>query len=116
VKSLRALLDSAPGQHPVHRRAESSFPVLAITEGTTDPVDIETWWRDALHELRAAADDHAMQSPGPPAASTTNAFSNTNPVRPSSSSPSPRHANWAESNPWLSPPPRWQDHALRIAR
>jgi DNA-binding transcriptional MerR regulator/effector-binding domain-containing protein len=65
VKSLRALLDSAPGQHPVHRRAESSFPVLAITEDTLDPADIETWWRDALHELRAAADDHSMQVAGP---------------------------------------------------
>lgn len=64
VKSLRALLDSAPGQHPVHRRAESSFPVLAITEDTVDPADIETWWREALHELRAAADDHAMQVAG----------------------------------------------------
>jgi DNA-binding transcriptional MerR regulator/effector-binding domain-containing protein len=65
VKSLRALLESAPGQHPVHRQAESSFPVLAITEDTVDPADIETWWRDALHELRAAADDHAMQVTGP---------------------------------------------------
>jgi DNA-binding transcriptional MerR regulator len=65
VKSLRALLESAPGQHPVHRRAESSFPVLAITEDTIDPVDIETWWRDALHELRTAAHDHAMEVTGP---------------------------------------------------
>jgi DNA-binding transcriptional MerR regulator/effector-binding domain-containing protein len=65
VKSLRALLNSAPGQHPVHRRAESSFHVLAITEDTLDPADIETWWRDALHELRAAADDHAMRVTGP---------------------------------------------------
>jgi DNA-binding transcriptional MerR regulator len=66
VNSLRALLECAPGQqHPVHRRAESSFPVLAITEGTLDPGDVETWWREALHELRAAADDHAMQVTGP---------------------------------------------------
>jgi hypothetical protein len=65
VKSLRALLDSAPGQHPVHRRAESSFPALAITEDTVNPADIEIWWRDALHELRAAAADHAMQVTGP---------------------------------------------------
>jgi DNA-binding transcriptional MerR regulator len=65
VKSLRALLDSAPGQRPVSRRAESRFPALAITEDTVDPEDIETWWRDALHELRAAADDHAMQITGP---------------------------------------------------
>src|SRR5271163_3243389 len=58
VNSLRALLDSAPGQHPVHRRAESSFSVLAITEDIRNPADVETWWREALHELRAAADDH----------------------------------------------------------
>jgi DNA-binding transcriptional MerR regulator/effector-binding domain-containing protein len=65
VKSLRALLDSPPGHYAVHRRAESSFPVLAITEDTVEPADIETWWRDALHDLRAAADDHAMQVTGP---------------------------------------------------
>ena len=65
VKSLRALLESAPGQHPVHRRAESSFQVLAITEDSLDPSDVETWWRDALHELRAAADDHGMPVAGP---------------------------------------------------
>jgi DNA-binding transcriptional MerR regulator len=65
VKSLRALLDTTPGQHPVHRRAESSFPVLAITEDTLDPSDVETWWRDALHELRAAANNHAMPVAGP---------------------------------------------------
>src|SRR5246127_4411193 len=41
VKSLRALLDSASGQHPVHRRAESSYSVLAITEDILDPEDIE---------------------------------------------------------------------------
>ena len=63
--SERALLDSAPGQHPVHRRAESSFPVLAITEDIPNPADIDAWWRDALHELRAAANDHAMQVTGP---------------------------------------------------
>src|ERR1700739_779060 len=56
VNSLRALLDNAAGQRPVHRRTESSFPVLAITEDTLDPGNIETWWRDALHELRAAAE------------------------------------------------------------
>jgi DNA-binding transcriptional MerR regulator/effector-binding domain-containing protein len=65
VNSLRALLDSAPGKHPVHRRTESSFPVLAITEGTIDPEDVDTWWRDALHELRAAVDDHGVQVTGP---------------------------------------------------
>src|SRR5246127_750078 len=65
VNSLRALLDSAPGQHPVHRRAESSFPALAITEDTLDPADIQTRWPDALQHPRAAADKHAMQVTGP---------------------------------------------------
>ena len=65
VKSLRALLESAPARQPVHRRAESSFPVLAITEDILDPAGIETWWRDALYELRAAADDHGMEVTGP---------------------------------------------------
>jgi DNA-binding transcriptional MerR regulator/effector-binding domain-containing protein len=65
VNSLRALLESAPGQHPVHQRAESSYPVLAITEDTVDPADIETWWRGALHELRAAADDRDIRVTGP---------------------------------------------------
>jgi DNA-binding transcriptional MerR regulator/effector-binding domain-containing protein len=66
VHSLRALLESAAGQEcPVHRRAESSYPALAITEDILDTADIESWWRDALHELRAAADDHAMQVTGP---------------------------------------------------
>jgi DNA-binding transcriptional MerR regulator len=66
VKSLRALLEYAPGQqHLVHRRPESSFPVLAITEDIRNPEDIESWWREALHELRAAADDHGMQVTGP---------------------------------------------------
>ena len=66
VNSLRALLECAPGQqHPVHRRAESSFPVMAITEDIRNPAEIESWWRDALHELRAAADDHGMQVTGP---------------------------------------------------
>ena len=66
VHSLRALLECAPGQQrPVHRRAESSFPVLAISEDIRNPADIESWWRDALHELRAAVDEHAMQVTGP---------------------------------------------------
>ena len=66
VSSLRALLECAPGQqHPVHRRAESSFPVLAITEDIRIPADIDNWWRDALRELRAAADHHGIQVTGP---------------------------------------------------
>src|SRR6476661_3937441 len=65
VNSLRALLECVPGQqHPVHQRAESSFPVLSISPQIRNPADIETWWRDALHELRAAADDHGMQVTG----------------------------------------------------
>jgi DNA-binding transcriptional MerR regulator len=65
VTSLRALLEDASGQHPVHRRAESSFSALAITEEILDVADIDTWWRDALHELRCAADDNGAQVTGP---------------------------------------------------
>src|SRR5580658_5301264 len=39
VNSLRALLESASEQHPVHRRAESSFSVMAITEEIRDVAD-----------------------------------------------------------------------------
>jgi DNA-binding transcriptional MerR regulator/effector-binding domain-containing protein len=65
VNSLRALLDSPAGLHPVHRRPESGFSALAITEDTLDPADIEDWWRDALAELRHAAVDHSLQITGP---------------------------------------------------
>jgi DNA-binding transcriptional MerR regulator/effector-binding domain-containing protein len=65
VHSLRALLDSAPGQPTVHRRTESSSSALAITEGTLDPADIETWWREGLHELRTAVEDQHMLVTGP---------------------------------------------------
>ena len=65
VNSLRALLDSPAGLQPVHRRAESSFPALAITEDNLDPVDIEAWWREALAELRRAAADNALNITGP---------------------------------------------------
>jgi len=64
VNSLSALLDSAPGQHPVQRRAESSCSALAITEDIPDPADLESWWCEALYELRAAADEHGMQVTG----------------------------------------------------
>jgi DNA-binding transcriptional MerR regulator/effector-binding domain-containing protein len=64
VSSLRALLDNAPAQQPVHRRAESSYSALAITEEAVDPEEIDGWWRDALHELRAAADEHGMRVTG----------------------------------------------------
>jgi len=65
VESFRALLEGAPGQRPVHRRAESSFRAAAITEDTLDPGDVGTWWRDALHELRTVTGDHGMQVTGP---------------------------------------------------
>jgi DNA-binding transcriptional MerR regulator/effector-binding domain-containing protein len=65
VKSLRALLESGSGQHPVHRRAESSFGVLAITEDGLEAASIQTWLRDALHELRCAAEDSGAQVTGP---------------------------------------------------
>jgi DNA-binding transcriptional MerR regulator/effector-binding domain-containing protein len=65
VNSLRALLDSPAGLQPVHRRAESSFSALAITEETLDPADIEVWWREALAELRRAAADNVLQIAGP---------------------------------------------------
>jgi DNA-binding transcriptional MerR regulator len=66
VNSLRALLECPPGrQQPVHRRAESSYSALAITEDTVDPEEIDGWWRDGLYELRAAADEHGMQVTGP---------------------------------------------------
>jgi DNA-binding transcriptional MerR regulator/effector-binding domain-containing protein len=65
VNSLRALLDSPAGPQPVHRRAESSFSALAITEDTLDPADIEAWWSEALAELRRAAADNVLQIAGP---------------------------------------------------
>jgi DNA-binding transcriptional MerR regulator/effector-binding domain-containing protein len=65
VNSLRALLDGPAGQQPVHRRAESSFSALGITEDTLDPADIEAWWRDALADLRRAAADNVLQIAGP---------------------------------------------------
>jgi DNA-binding transcriptional MerR regulator len=65
VNSLRALLGGPAGTQPVHRRAESSVPALAITEDTLDPADIETWWREALAELRRVAADNLLQIAGP---------------------------------------------------
>jgi len=65
VNSLRALLDSPAGPQPVHRRAESSFSALAITEDTLDPADIEAWWHGALAELRRATADHGLLVTGP---------------------------------------------------
>jgi DNA-binding transcriptional MerR regulator/effector-binding domain-containing protein len=65
VNSLRTLLASPAGPHPVHRRPESGFSALAITEDALDPADIEVWWRDALAELRGATEDHGLQITGP---------------------------------------------------
>jgi DNA-binding transcriptional MerR regulator/effector-binding domain-containing protein len=65
LTSLRVLLDSVAGPDPVYRRAESSFSALAITDDIVVPADIEAWWREALHELRCAADHHALQITGP---------------------------------------------------
>ena len=106
VESFRALLEGAPGQRPVHRRAESSFRAAAITEDTLDPGDVGTWWRDALHELRTVTGDHGMQVTGQPAASTTNASFNMNRVQRPSSSLSLRHAKSAGSGRWSSRQPR----------
>ena len=65
VHSLRTLLDNAPRQDMVHRRAESSYPAVAITAEIRDPADIENWWREALYELRAKADENGMRVTGP---------------------------------------------------
>lgn len=65
VNSLRALLDSPAGSRPVHRRAESGFSALAITEDSLGPADVEDWWREALAELRRATADHVLKVTGP---------------------------------------------------
>ena len=65
VNSLRTLLAKPAGAQPVRRRTESSYPVLAITEETLDPADIDVWWRGALAELRSAADGHRWAVTGP---------------------------------------------------
>src|ERR1700733_9973427 len=53
VNSLRALLNTAASRQPVHRRTESITPAVAIT-ATVDPTNIESWWREALYEIREA--------------------------------------------------------------
>jgi DNA-binding transcriptional MerR regulator len=53
VDSLRALLNTAASRQPVHRRTESTIPAVAIT-ATVDPTDIESWWREALYDIREA--------------------------------------------------------------
>jgi DNA-binding transcriptional MerR regulator/effector-binding domain-containing protein len=65
VHSLRTLLDDTRGQDSVYRRAESSYPAMAITAEIGDPSDIENWWREGLYELRAAADENGMRVTGP---------------------------------------------------
>src|ERR1700742_4542612 len=53
VDSLRALLNTAASRQLVHRRTESTIPAVAIT-ATVDPTNIESWWREALYEIREA--------------------------------------------------------------
>jgi DNA-binding transcriptional MerR regulator len=65
VHSLRALLDTRPDNQTVHRRAESGYSALAITEGSLQPADVGDWWRDGLQELRTAVEDHGLQVTGP---------------------------------------------------
>jgi DNA-binding transcriptional MerR regulator len=65
VHSLRALLDTAADHQTVHRRTESSFWALAITEDTLQPADVGDWWRGGLKDLRTAVEDHNMQVTGP---------------------------------------------------
>ena len=65
VNSLRALLDTRSEHQTVHRRTESRYSALAITEGTLEPPDVGDWWREGLQELRTAVEDHDMQVTGP---------------------------------------------------
>jgi DNA-binding transcriptional MerR regulator/effector-binding domain-containing protein len=65
VNSLRALLDTGSDRQTVHRRTESSYSALAITEHTLAPSDVGTWWHDGLRELRTTVEDHNMEITGP---------------------------------------------------
>jgi DNA-binding transcriptional MerR regulator len=65
VNSLRALLDTTADHQTVHRRTESSYSALAITEDSLQPPDIGDWWRDGLQQLRSAVEDHGMEVTGP---------------------------------------------------
>jgi DNA-binding transcriptional MerR regulator/effector-binding domain-containing protein len=64
VNSLRALLNNAASPQPVHRRAESTTPAVAIT-ATVDPDNIENWWRDGLHAVREAVRTGRLDQTGP---------------------------------------------------
>ncbi|UNB54186.1 MerR family transcriptional regulator [Mycolicibacterium sp. YH-1] len=64
VNSLRALLNNAASSQPVRRRAEPTTPAVAITD-TVDPVDIENWWSDALHDVREAVRTGRLDQTGP---------------------------------------------------
>src|ERR1700753_2723993 len=64
VNSLRALLNNAASTEPVNRRAEATIPAVAIT-ATVDPIDIEKWWRAALHDVRAAVCTGRFDQTGP---------------------------------------------------
>src|ERR1700733_11265688 len=64
VNSLRALLNNAAKQQPVHRRTESTTPAVAIT-ATVDPTNIESWWREALFDIREAVRTGGLDQTGP---------------------------------------------------
>jgi DNA-binding transcriptional MerR regulator/effector-binding domain-containing protein len=64
VDSLRALLNNAASPPPVYRRAESTISAVAIT-ATVDPIDIEKWWRAALHDVRGAVRTGRLDETGP---------------------------------------------------
>lgn len=64
VTSLRALLNNAASPQPVYRRTESTIPAVAIT-ATVDPIDIEKWWRAALHDVRGAVRTGRLDQTGP---------------------------------------------------
>jgi DNA-binding transcriptional MerR regulator len=63
VNSLRALLNNAGSPQRVHRRAESTTPAVAIT-AIVDPTNIESWWREALYEIRDAVRIGGLEETG----------------------------------------------------
>ena len=64
VNSLRALLNNAASRQPVHRRTESTITAVGIT-ATVDPIDIESWWHAALHDVRGAVRTGRLDQTGP---------------------------------------------------
>jgi DNA-binding transcriptional MerR regulator len=63
VNSLRALLNTAASHQPVHRRTESTTAAIAIT-ATVDPTNIESWWREALYDIREAVRTGGLDQTG----------------------------------------------------